>query len=366
MQFLPEVEEFRDYIAVDGLITDQNNSYKIEISRTSPLGTKFSANPIKGCSVRITDDLGNQYFLKEKKTGTYMSDSLTFRGVVGRKYVLHIKAAGLNYESYPMEMKPVPPIDSLYAEVIYNDTYQLGKIVPGYQVYVDSHDPENKCRYYRWDFTETWEFRLPYTYETIVNRICWKEVNSNKIFVENTSSLTEDRVSKYPLNFITTETNRLKVKYSLLLRQFSLNEDEYNYWEKLERITEEVGSLYDIVPMSIESNIYCTDSPSEKVLGYFSVSSVTSKRMFIKNTLTGFPDFYRYCPCDTVPVGRPIPNLNISVFILEMLNPTLTSPYLYVLTYFKECIECTRSGLNKMPDFWNETKNDVMIQSVFK
>lgn len=80
MQFLPEVEEFRDYIAVDGLITDQNNSYKIEVSRTSPLGKKFTANPIKGCIVTITDDLGNQYLLKEKKTGIYMSDSLTFRG----------------------------------------------------------------------------------------------------------------------------------------------------------------------------------------------------------------------------------------------------------------------------------------------
>jgi hypothetical protein len=363
VQFLPEVEESGDYIAVDGLITDQYGSCKIVVTRTSPLGEKFINIPIPGCKVTISDDLGRQYYLFEYKPGFYSS---YFRGEVGRKYVLHIFADGHSYESYPMEMKPVPTIDSLYAEIINNNTYQLGRIVPGYQVYVDTHDPENKCRYYRWDFTETWEFRLPYNYEAIVNRICWKTASSNKIYVENTSSLTEDRVTKYPLNFITTETDRLQVKYSLLLRQFSLNEDEYNYWEKLKRITEEVGGLYDIVPMSIESNIYCTDSPSEKVLGYFSVSSVASKRIFIKNTLRGFPDFYRYCPYDTVPVGTPITGLNTTVFIIEVLNPTMTTPFSYVLTLNKECVDCTRSGSNKMPDFWNETKNDVVIQSVFK
>jgi hypothetical protein len=266
-----------------------------------------------------------------------------------------------------MEMKPAPPIDSLYADIINNDTYQDGKIVPGYQVYIDTHDPVNKCRFYRWDFTETWEFRLPYTYETIVNNTCWKTANSNKIYIENTSSLIEDRVSGYPLNFITTETDRLKIKYSMLIRQFSLNEDEYNYWGKLKRISEEVGGLYDVVPMSIESNIYCTDSPAEMVLGFFSVSSVTSKRIFIKNALVGFRNFYSFCPGDTVPVGAPIPGLNISVFIIEKLTygpPAFAS--FYVLTKYKECADCTVNGSNKKPDFWNITKNDAVVQSVFK
>ena len=367
MQFIPQIEEYREYIVVDGLITDQNNSYKIAVSKTSPIGgEKFTKIPLGGCVVTVTDDLGNHYYMFEKNYGLYVSDSLTFRGVAGRKYTLHITTGGHSYESFPMEMKTVPPIDSVYAEIINNDTYQLGKIVPGYQVYFDTHDPLNECRFYRWDFTETWEFSIPYIFEDIVNSTCWKTANSNKIYLENTSSLLEDRVTKFPLNFITTETDRLKIKYSLLLRQYSLNEDEYNYWGKLKRITEDVGGLYDVVPMSIESNIYCTDSPSEKVLGYFSVSSVASKRIFINNTLRGFPDFYGYCPFDTVPVGTPISNLNITIFILQELNPTLTSPFSYVLTMNKECVDCTRSGSNKRPDFWNITKNDVVIQSVFK
>jgi hypothetical protein len=366
VQFLPQGGEEGNNIVVDGLITDQNNSYIVEISKTSPLGKKFTYSPIKGCLVTITDDFENQYLLKEKKAGQYFSDSLTFRGVGGRKYTLHITSDSHQYESSPMEMKPVPSIDSLYAEVTINDLFQSGKVLQGYQVYVNTHDPANECRFYRWNFTETWEFSIPYTYPTIVNYTCWKTVNSNQIYVDNISSLIENKVSKFPLNFITTETDRLKVKYSLLLRQYSLNEDEYNYWEKLKKINEEVGGIYDVVPMSIESNIFCTDSPSEKVLGFFSVSSVSSKRIFIKNSLsTPFKDLYASCPSDTVPVGQSIPGLGISVWIIARISPS-PNVFFYVLTRTKGCADCTVNGSNKKPDFWNATKDDVVIQSVFK
>jgi hypothetical protein len=364
-QFLPSKEESGNAIVVEGLVTDQNNSYKIVISKTSPLGKKITNTPVKGCLVTITDDIGNKYLLNEKISGLYVSDSLIFRGVIGRKYVVHITSASHQYESYPMEMKQVPPIDSVYAEVINNIYYPYDDVIPGYQVYVDSHDPANECKFYRWDFTETWEFSIPYTYPTIVNKTCWKYANSDHIYVNNTSSLTEDKVIRFPLNIITTETDRLKVKYSLLLRQYSLNEDEYNYWEKLKRISEEVGGLYDVVPMSIESNIYCTDSPAEKVLGFFSVSSVKTKRIFIKNALTILKDFYSLCPSDTVPVAQAIPNLGISTWIIQRIS-NAPNVFFYVLTNTKSCADCTVDGSNKRPDFWNTTKDDVVIQSVFK
>jgi hypothetical protein len=81
------------------------------------------------------------------------------------------------------------------------------------------------------------------------------------------------------LKFISNLTDRLRVGYSILVDQYSLNEDEYLYWEKLQSITEQVGGLYDIIPSPVPSNVYCVDDPNEKVLGYFSVSANTSKRL---------------------------------------------------------------------------------------
>jgi hypothetical protein len=368
VQFMPDINEEGDYIVVDALITDQNTPYTVRISRSWQIDPDiFEPPPYRiGYVVYVTDDLGNRYDFKEVWfMGRYESDPLKFRGEVGRKYVLHIISDQHIYESSPMELKPVPQIDSLYAEIVQNNTYALGRIVPGYQLYVDAYDPLKKCNFYRWDFTETWEFKIPFTHESIINRTCWKTAYAKNIYIQNTTALAEDRVSKFPLNFITTETDRLTIKYSILLRQLSLNQEEYHYWEKIHRITEEVGGLYDVVPMSVQGNILCTDEPGEKVLGYFSVSSVSTKRLFIKSKLTEFRDFYSYCPFDTVPAQRPVPFLNVSVFILEWLG--IPEPYgSFVLTSRKECVDCTRTGSGVMPPFWNETKNDFVIQNVLK
>jgi hypothetical protein len=283
------------------------------------------------------------------------------------KYTLHVTGAGNSYESDEMEMRPVPPIDSLYANLEYNDSYTLGKSVPGYQVYLNTGDPSGQCEFYRWSYEETWEFRIPYVYETIINRICWKYAFSDEIFLKNASTLRENKITSYPLNFITTETDRLKAKYSILLNQYSLNEEEYLYWEKIKKITQNVGGLYDVVPMSIQGNMHCTDKPEETVLGYFSVSAEASKRIFIKNTLVDFPDFYGKCPVDTVRVGETISALNISVFIIARLTefPPLPLSDYFVLTNKKECIDCTLNGSKTMPPYWNKSGQQTIKHSLF-
>ena len=128
---------------------------------------------------------------------------------------------------------------------------------------------------------------LPYSVPPLRNKVCWISSNSNVINIKSTSVLEEDRISGYPLNFISNLTDRLRVKYSILVNQYSLNEDEYLYWEKFQNITEQVGGLYDIIPSSVPSNVYCLDDPNEKVLGYFSVSANSSKRIFIKDNFSG-------------------------------------------------------------------------------
>jgi hypothetical protein len=297
VQFIPETDEDKELVVVEGLITDQPAVNTIKLSKSLPLGRKNVAKPLKGCLVEITDNLGQIYRLKETVAGTYVTDPLKFQGVIGRQYSLHINTNtannNLNFESRLIEMKPVPPIDSLYYEKkTISELSEIGRIIEGCQIYLNTHDPENSCRFYRWEYSETWEFRLPYQ---VPNRICWLSSNSDKINIKSTSVLQQDRINRYPLTFISNNTDRLNVKYSILVNQYSLNEDEYLYWEKLQNISEQVGGLYDITPASIPSNIYCLEDPNEKVLGYFSVSATSSQRFFIKDYFFGLIDLYREC-----------------------------------------------------------------------
>ena len=114
VQFIPEINENQSFLVVEGMVTNLNQRYTVKISRSETVGSREKPLPVNNSIVSVTDDENNRYLLTEEEPGIYQTDSLTFRGVIGRKYTLHIQSLGLNYESTPMEMKPVPQIDSVY------------------------------------------------------------------------------------------------------------------------------------------------------------------------------------------------------------------------------------------------------------
>ncbi len=354
-QFIPNTKEGKEMLIVEGLITDKPGTNMIKLSRSMPLGKRSTANPVSGCNVSISDDLGSRVSFNESEEGTYVAPGF-FHGIIGRFYTLHItqftESNTFNFESYPMELKPVPPIDSVYYEkVIIQESIAGSMPQEGCQVFVNTHDATNQCRFYRWEYTETWKMEIPYP---VTNKICYITDKSDIINVKSTSSLEEDRINRYPLNFISNLTDRLSMKYSILVNQYSLNEDEYLYWEKLQNISEQVGGLYDMIPAAIPSNIYCIEDPNEKVLGYFSVSASSSKRTFIKNYFRGLAKMYPddVCISDTIYGSDPIPFLNSSVWILE----SSSRPPYSVITSKKGCADCTVRGTTVIPEFWIEGK----------
>ena len=221
-KFIPEVSADQNLIVVEGIITDQPGQKTIKISTSTPLGERSTAKPLTGCNVSLSDDAGNNLQMSETSDGIYTTPA-DFQAVTGRSYILHIKTNASHnnksYESSPALMKPVPPIDSLYYERVVitraSDGYPSGE---GCMVYLNSHDPENKCRNYRWEYVETWEFEIPYY---VQNRKCWISNNSGAINIKTSSSLSEDRIDRMPINFITNETDRLNRKYTPGYRVFT-------------------------------------------------------------------------------------------------------------------------------------------------
>jgi len=349
-EFIPEVKDVKEHLVVEGLLTDQNRSNKVRLSKSIPLGNVLKKEPIRGARVTIKDDRGIVTSLKETEPGIYSTDSTVFRGMVGRKYALQIIISESVYQTDFVEMKPVPPIDSIYWEkVLINQSDIPGQIVEGCKIYLDTHDPDNKCFFYRWEYEETWKFMLPYA---VPKSVCWRTEKSDKIMIKNTTAYNQAKVTKYPLIFITNETDRLKVKYSILVRQYSLTGDEYRFWEKVQNISQNVGSLYDIIPMTVQGNVKCVTRPEIMVLGYFSVSAVTEQRIFIKDWFKGIPNFYSYCPDDTIHGRLPAEGRDITWWVIEDYSSYMP-PY-WVITYHKECGDCTTRGTNIKPSFWED------------
>jgi hypothetical protein len=352
-EFIPETNELKELVVIEGLITDQSISNRIKISKSLPLGEKIDARPLTGCIVSITDDSGFVCSLTEGTPGTYYTDSTLFRGRINNKYTLHVALSDgnrlIHYESSAVEMRAVPPVDSIYYEkIVVKEKVDNNFGEDGCQIYLDTHDASNNCRFYRWDFSETWVLRLLFPVD---NMTCWISDKSNDIYVQTTEAFSNSRITGFPITYISNITDRLKIKYSISVNQYSLSEEEYEYWKKLKNLTVSVGGLHDVIPSSIPSNIKCVERPDEKVLGYFSVSACSSKRVFIKDEFAGIVDQYPDCIADTIYGEDDSPYLNVSAWTL-IDHPRGVGPRERVLTYRKECADCTTRGTNIKPDYW--------------
>jgi hypothetical protein len=107
-------------------------------------------------------------------------------------------------------------------------------------------------------------------------------------------------------------------------------------------------------------------------LGYFSVSAISSKRIFIEDNFPGLVNLYSNCISDTIFNGVPISGLNTFAWIIGsgsiyptawiigpggLLQEIFLPPISYVLiTKEKSCADCTARGTTTEPDFWNAGK----------
>lgn len=348
VEFFPDTDKNKETLVVEGMITDQNRVNRIKLSKSTPVGMPIGGKSVKGAVVTVTDMEGNVATLTESPAGTYSTDSLSFRGRVGGSYSLRIKLNNKSYETDFIEMNPVPLINSLYYEkVVITPSRDSSDIDEGCRIYVDSYDPSGKCQFFRWDYTETWEYRIPYN---VINKICYVTEQSDEILIKNTSQYSQARVSKYPVLFISNKTDRLKETYSILVNQYSLNESEYNFWEKVQSISQNVGNLYDVTPMAVTGNVRCSTNPEEIVLGYFSVSAAAQKRLFIHDEFLGLPLFFMYCATDTLMGNLPETGLNSEYWVIEDYGDEI--PPFWVITTFKECADCSTRGTKVRPPFW--------------
>ena len=349
-EFFPETADNREQLVVEGVITNQEMSNKIRLSRSVPVGSPVLQKPVTGALVTVTDEKGEITTLAEKVRGSYSTDSLTFRGRVGGKYSLKIMLEGVEYKTDFIEMKPVPQIGALYYEkVVIATSDNPGDAKEGCKIYLDSYDPSGECRYFRWEYDETWEYVIPYP---VVNRVCWISDRSGEVLVKNTEPYSQAMVTKFPLIYINNKTDKLKVKYSMLVKQYSINSSEYDFWEKIRKISQNVGGLYDKTPVAVPGNIRCVTNPSETVNGYFSVSSVAMKRLFVDEKFSGQPTFYSYCATDTVYGSLPAEGLNTLYWVIEDYANEV--PSWWVTTEYRECGDCTSEGTKVRPPFWDD------------
>jgi len=392
--YKPKLTEYESLLVVDGLVTNANSSYTVRLSRTFQ---ELNAGPsmVTDASVFLKDDKGTIINLINNGNGTYKTDSTIFRGITGRTYTLHVLTReNEEYESEPCTMLPVADIDSIYIErgqkLVNNET----ETQDGVSIYLDSKGDVNN-RYYRWSYDETWKFKVMYPkkYDYVKNpkdpnnpffrpvqdvqEICWKHIPTNDILIRSIAEGQNAQITKQPIFFIATEkSDRLLIQYSILVKQYSVSKDEYDFWNNLTKVNETGSDIFARQPYGVLSNIHNVKNRDERVLGYFQVSAVTQKRKNISYrdvALMGL-HFFSY-PCKTwefephdfdTPCMCPPKTwddvywylciVSDYTFIEPKYDPFLKDLTKMVFTRV-ECSDCSLAGSHTKPDYWDDAFN---------
>ena len=361
----PIIESNLNYLVVDGSLVNGTESTLIRLSRTKRLDDNPATSGEQNAQMTVEDEEGNTiyYFQQVDNNGLYSVPGMTLDG--NKKYKLRISTTdGKQYLSDDILVKESPPVDSI--------NWRLSN--DGVNLYVNTHDASGGTRYYQWQYTETYDYyssnfsSIKYvptgnTFDEMFQERsgdeqvyhCWKTDQSSQILIGSSLKLSEDRINMSPLRFIPKASIEISSMYSILVNQFALTKEAFEYLQNIKKINEQTGSLFDSQPSQLAGNIHCVSNPDESVIGYIIASTLEQKRIFIKNDEVR-PWFYPdYCPpLQSVPLiedsivyyfGGPSP----------LLTPVRKTVPIFsaVIAGLPSCADCTtKGGTNIKPDFW--------------
>jgi hypothetical protein len=373
-QYLPSVvAKDVSILVVEGVIDPGADSTVIKLSHTVELSAKTTVKPETGATVTVEGE-GAVYPLTELAGGTYATAGLNLNSA--KKYHLKIHTAnGQEYLSDDVEVKITPPIDSV--------TYKAE--ADGLHIYSATHDVSDNTRYYRWDYNETWRFNSMYESlykvgkDTVLPRQfpqddiyrCYGSYQASTVSLGSTAKLDHDVLTQNPITQVAPGSEQLSIRYSIKVNQYALTKEAYGFWENLKKNTEQLGSIFDALPSELRGNIHNTGNPDLPVIGFVSISTVQSKRIYINREQLPFtPQWRNVYPYDGCGVGRGlykdaggintvlvniIESVNYPISVISQNDPVTGKEEVVGFTFSSRgCVDCTLRGRPTKPAFWTD------------
>lgn len=363
----PESFDYQRSVVVDGSVTDEFKQHEVSIQYSTPI----SGEQAQSLTATVWIETGKGEIINyHRQLDTYISDE-PFEGKTGESYQLHfILENGEAFESAPSQLIKAPKIDRIYNRYAELAPEGAAQNEGGIQFFLDAHDETETAQYFRYEWIEDYKIITPniafdlYVFPTgIIDKpfpthICYARDQSKSTIIGN-SIETGGRIAEFPIRFISSTTDILRNRYCILVRQYAIDVNTYNFYSRFKKLNETTGSLFDKQVGSIPGNIYSLTDPDEVVLGYFEAAGVSEKRVFY--------DFEELDPAFPRPEYRGncgpewefITSYDMNPAIgswgrdLDVIGYYLGSPSYPIITNVP-CTDCTGYGPTTPPDYWME------------
>lgn len=311
-------------VAIRGFI-QAGDTAKVEVKITYISNYKAFELPkaIPNAVVTVLDETGGQLLVPMRSNGDYeiiLREEHDFRIEPGKSYRLSVVTPeGKRYQSTMEVLQSVPKPEKVtqLSEIrtLFNsagNSYEQEYLQ--FQINTSLSSPGNPGgTFLKWSFSGT--------YKLSGGKICYidEPLNLENVVIFNgrasrQNELTDFYLLEEPYDY------RFYEGYYLTVRQQSLSEEAYHYWEQIGRVVNRTGGIFEAPAGKVQGNIYNMDDESEEVFGYF----YATEEAIIRYKVSPGISYLRHLCFQVGPPANP---------------------------YCGNCLAHPRSSLDK-PDYW--------------
>ena len=371
-------------LVVNARITNEFKFHTVELSRTIPVDSS-KVSPETNAKVSLLDETGFVYNFQETSSGIYNSVN-EFAAEANKTYTLNIETSkGRKYSSSAETLPANASIAEITTNVENNEIAGTEELV----IKVNSNISGGEGKYYRYEYDETYKIKTPiwssrklliisdkppYEFQLVDKTpeedgigFCYGNQQSKRILVTETLSLAQDQVVGFPIRQIPLDDYIIGIRYSILVKQYVINRTTFEFYSLLETFSNPDDIFSQTQVGNIVSNIKSVEQPNEdKVIGFFDVSSVSTKRFFFNRndvTDTKFVNYRTLVGCEERVNPDIIGPTGNSPLLIRLQTgwiyqsppdlPIIPPNKLYQLAQ-KPCGDCSHLGPVNPPEFWVE------------
>jgi len=368
---------FEDVLVIEGRLTNENKFHTIKLSRTFQIDST-DPSPERNAKVSVIEDGTIVHNFTEQEAGVYTTDN-SFSAKANTIYQLKIETQnGKTYSSTDQNLTETAEVEAINFKVTKKQFEDEDEV----EITVNSFSSNAGAKYFFYEYEETYQivsrFWSPFTLDTSVypplavkradpefGRVCYGTNVSSEILQAETSNLSENRVVDFKIRSIPPTDFILRDRYSILVKQYVQTLNAYSYFEILDKFSTSENVFAQSQVSFIQGNIFSDTDPEEKVIGFFEVNSVATKRLFFNKEdvlQNQFSDFPETCEPRVIPKfgnfgSRPLEEAIQQGYIFYNFGDSgLTDvddmndlPFVMVK---RPCGDCTVFGSNVKPDFW--------------
>lgn len=371
--YIPELKDNGNEktLVIEGFI-NANGDSEYKLGYIAPLYKDVDSTytQVKNAQLAIEEENGQIFKdFSYKGNSRYVIHHTALK--TGSKYRLRIKAGDREYLSDYVPVLVSAEIENLWWEQ---------NIDEGVRFYLDTKGDDQE--YYRWDIEDSWTFRVPNTSmflfdgttvrerapEEYYPSFCYMTEQSPEIQLYTTETQNENIVKDFNVHFIPNFSEKLGMRYSILVKQYAMTKEAFGYWSLVKKNSEEIGDIFGTMPTELTGNIACISHPGEKVVGMIEAGKIAEKRLFLDYLDFPIPWSYKhiyYGRC-YLPLDDPMRIADHMVIKREAnaffaknthlipIDETGFTPG--ALTHYSystvDCLDCRYRGTQDPPAFW--------------